>query len=154
MGHIVKAAVPDPPGVPAAPAGSVEQLAALLVQARLEAKAAALVLARRMAEKIVGHAVAVDAEVMRDIARRALATVGLGRSEVRLRVHPEDLSALQGGRDGGGAALGATTDLSLVADASIGRGGCIVETATGRLDARLDVQLDALEQVLRRAGRS
>lgn len=153
MGHIVKAAVPDSTGVPAAPAAAVEQLAALLVQARLEAKDAALVLARRMAEKIVGHAVAVDAEVMRDIARRALATVGLGRSEVRLRVHPEDLRALQGGR-GACAALGATADLSLAADPSIGRGGCIVETATGRLDARLDVQLDALEQVLRRAGRS
>lgn len=154
MGYIVKAAVPDPAAVAVPPEASVEKLAALLVQARLEAKDAALLLARRMAEKIVGHAVAVDAEVMREIARRALATIGLGKSEVRLRVHPEDLAALSAAPGGAVAALAATADLTLVADVSVGRGGCIVETAAGRVDARLDVQLEALEQVLRRAGRT
>src|SRR5512133_2850142 len=115
MGYIVKAALPSPVAVAVAPEASVEKLAALLVQARLEAKEAALLLARKMAEKIVGHAVAVDALVMRDIARRALATVGLGQSDVRLRVHPEDLGALQGLPADGLAALDGTADLTLVA---------------------------------------
>jgi len=36
-----------------------------------------------------------------------------------------------------------------VADPAIGRHGCVVETVVGRLDARLDTQLDALEKALR-----
>lgn len=154
MGYIVKAAVPGPAAVAVASEASVEKLAALLVQARLEAKDTALLLARKMAERIVGHAVAVDGEVMREIARRALATVALDHSQVRLRVHPEDLDALQAAPEKGVAALSSTADLTLIADAKVGRGGCIVETAAGRVDARLDVQLDALEEVLWRMARA
>jgi len=39
-----------------------------------------------------------------------------------------------------------------VADASVGRNGCVVETPVGRLDARLQTQLDALERALRGTG--
>jgi flagellar biosynthesis/type III secretory pathway protein FliH len=37
----------------------------------------------------------------------------------------------------------------VVDDPAIGRHGCVVETAVGRLDARLQTQLDALERALR-----
>ena len=38
--------------------------------------------------------------------------------------------------------------LHLVADEGIAQGGCVVETTVGRLDARLDRQLDAIEKAL------
>jgi flagellar biosynthesis/type III secretory pathway protein FliH len=34
-------------------------------------------------------------------------------------------------------------------DGAISVGGCIIETATGEVDARLDVQMDAVARVLR-----
>jgi len=42
------------------------------------------------------------------------------------------------------AALGVST----VPDPSVARGGCIVDTDLGRFDARLDVQLRAVERAL------
>jgi type III secretion protein L len=42
----------------------------------------------------------------------------------------------------GGAAL------DVVADETVGRHGCIIETAVGRVDARLETQLAALERAL------
>ena len=69
-----------------------------------------------------------------------------------LRVHPEDLAALQQERAGWLAEIGSKADVRVTADPGVGRYGCVVETAVGRLDARLQTQLDALEGALRVAG--
>lgn len=114
---------------------------------RAEARDAAAVLARRMAEKIVGHAVEVAPALMGDIAAQALAASRARAGSVALRVHPEDLPAVEAARArwGSGALV-----VRLVADAGVGRHGCVVETPVGRVDARLASQLDALERALRR----
>jgi flagellar assembly protein FliH len=167
MGRIVKSATGAArPGVQDASTGELagaEAVAAevtrVLVAARaaanadrLAAKDAAVVLARRMAEKIVGHAVEMDPEVMCEIAAQALAATGPGKEPVLLRVHPEDLASLEESRGGWLARVRTKADVRTVADASVGRHGCIVETADVRLDARLDTQLEALERALRGAG--
>ena len=167
MGHIVKAASAAPPrgghGATASEPASAGALAAevteVLVAARalanadrLAAKDAAVVLARKMAEKIVGHTIDLDPVVMREIAARALAAAKPGNDPVMLRVHPEDLALIEGTRSELLAGAAAKADVRVVADASVGRHGCIVETAVGRLDARLQTQLDALERALRGAG--
>jgi flagellar biosynthesis/type III secretory pathway protein FliH len=119
---------------------------------RAAAKDVAVLLARKMAEKIVGHAVRVDPTVMTDIASQALLASRARGASVVLRVHPEDLAALEqsGPRllDGEGA----PSAVRMVADPSVGRCGCVVETPAGRVDARLATQLDILERVL--GGRS
>jgi flagellar biosynthesis/type III secretory pathway protein FliH len=149
MGHIVKRK--PAPAAAAVPAPSAVDAVAWVAQARAEAKAAAVVLARKMAEKIVGHAVAVDAAVMRDIAAQALAAVKPSSTSLSLRVHPDDLAALAAARPGWLAEIGVQAEVTLVGDPEVGRGGCIVETPAGRIDARLETQLDALERALRGA---
>jgi len=119
---------------------------------REAAKDAAIVLARKMAEKIVGHAVTVDAAVLREIAARALIELKPGKEAVLLRVHPEDLASLAPAQAAWVTKLGVQADVKLVADPSVGRFGCVVETRVGRVDARLDTQLDALERALRGIG--
>jgi flagellar assembly protein FliH len=157
MGRIMKGDS-DRKAVVAAPP-ITDDVAGLLAAARAEAnreraaaKDAAIVLARKMAEKIVGHAVAVDAAVLRDIAARALAAVKPGKEAVLLRVHPDDLARLAAERAAWLTELGVQAEVKLVADPAVGRSGCVVETAVGRLDARLDTQLDALERALRKTG--
>jgi flagellar biosynthesis/type III secretory pathway protein FliH len=139
-----------PTGTTPAPTATATEIAAALVQIRAEAKQAAIILARKMAEKIVGHAVTVDATVMRDIAAHALAAARLSPEPINLRVHPDDLAMLQASRPEWLAELGWRADVTITADTGVGRYGCIVETSAGRLDARLETQLDALEQALRR----
>jgi len=118
-------------------------------EARAQARDAAIVLARRMAAKIVGHAVDVAPEVMGDIAAQALAASRAKAGAVVLRVHPDDLAAVEQarGRWGSGALV-----VRLVADAGVGRHGCVVETPAGRVDARLESQLAALERALSRGA--
>lgn len=63
--------------------------------------------------------------------------------QIRVRMHPQDVDLLQaheGQLD---------TRLLLQGDAAVEFGGCIVETARGTLDSRLDTQLARLREVLR-----
>jgi flagellar assembly protein FliH len=146
VGRRAEGAVPDRES-------ALAEVTALLVAARADAesvraqaKDAAVVLARRMAEKIVGHAVEVDPALLGDIVTQALAASRAKAGPVVLRVHPEDLATVEAAR--ARWAMGALV-VRVVADVSIGRHGCVVETPVGRVDARLAAQLDALERVLR-----
>ncbi|MBN2575821.1 MAG: hypothetical protein JXP73_14740 [Deltaproteobacteria bacterium] len=160
MGRIVKKEVSAGPASAApAPPEFTEETVATLAAARAEAnrereaaKDAAVVLARKMAERIVGRAIELDAGVMREIAAQALAAAKPGKTAVVLRVHPEDLAALEAKRGGWLAEIAGKADVRVLADPGVGRFGCVVETAVGRLDARLQTQLDALEGALRAAG--
>jgi hypothetical protein len=53
------------------------------------------VLARKMAEKIVGRAVELDPSIMGEIAGQALAASRARGGAVVLRVHPDDLAAIE-----------------------------------------------------------
>jgi flagellar biosynthesis/type III secretory pathway protein FliH len=121
--------------------------------ARLVAAAGptAIALAVKMAEKIVGRAVTLAPEIMAEIAAGALASCRPGAGTVRLRIHPDDLPAVEARR----AALEAgapAAALELVADEAVGRHGCVIETSQGRVDARLETQLAALERALTAGG--
>ncbi len=135
----------------------------LMVQARAnavevgqQAAQTAIVLARRMAEKIVGRAVQEDPTLMADLVTQALQQARARAGDVVVRVHPADLAAVQTARPDLLLALGTQVTLQLVSDDSVGRAGCVVQTPLGRLDARLETQLDALENALfaARGGRS
>ncbi|HXU60740.1 MAG TPA: FliH/SctL family protein [Polyangia bacterium] len=128
------------------------QAAGLVSEARAEAQRAldgvapaAIALARKMAEKIVGHAVELDPGTLADIAAEALGACRADLGAVRLRIHPDDLPALEARRDRLAARLPATT-IELVADPAVGRHGCVIDTPRGRIDARLATQLAALER--------
>jgi flagellar assembly protein FliH len=139
-------------------AGRAEGLAeamATLAAARAEAgrlvdgaAPAAVVLAARMAAKIVGRAVALAPEVMADIVGEALAACRPKGDVVRLRLHPDDLVAVEIRRTALAARAPAATAIELLADGTVGRHGCVIETAHGRIDARLETQLTALERAL------
>jgi flagellar biosynthesis/type III secretory pathway protein FliH len=127
---------------------------ALQVAARAEAERvrvaalpAAQVLASRMAEKILARVIDVDPSAMVDIARQALEAARARAGVVTLRVHPDDWTAVEAARPVLAARLARAVELRLVSDAAVGRHGCVVDSPAGRLDARLESQLAALERV-------
>ncbi|NMB26158.1 MAG: hypothetical protein GX986_11570 [Firmicutes bacterium] len=65
-----------------------------------------------------------------------------------IRVHPSVLSALGESMEQTIADVDAPKGFELVGDSSIKPGGCLVETAFGRLDARLETRLTNLSQAL------
>jgi flagellar assembly protein FliH len=97
----------------------------------------------------VGRAVELSPELMGAIVAEALHACRARKGPVVLRAHPEDLAAVERERPRWVARVAAGVDVRVVADLAVGRHGCVVETAVGRLDARLAAQLDAMEKALR-----
>lgn len=100
------------------------------------------------AQAVVGEHARIDTELVLQTIERAAQRLG-SQNALRVRVNAADASVVQaslGQREGAAAAW------EVLADGAVGVGGCIIETATGEVDARLDVQMDAIAQVLRTAA--
>jgi flagellar assembly protein FliH len=135
-------------GADAAVASRLEQLDAL-ARGMDEASASALVRQEDMLVEVVWTAICRIAGELAASREDALAIVRAAAAHVRetqglrIRVHPQDAEWLGGQGDAAG--------WSLQADPSVVLGGCIVESAQGSLDARLELQLERLREALCKA---
>ncbi len=98
-----------------------------------------------IARAVVKHEVTLAPETALAVARAALDELSAG-SVVTIRVHPDDDTTLRTGASHLG--LPAATQVDVVADASIARGGCVIESGAGRVDATFDTQLARMEVLL------
>jgi flagellar biosynthesis/type III secretory pathway protein FliH len=105
-----------------------------------------------MAEKIVGRAIDLSPELMNQIVAQTLASSRARSGKIVLRVHPLDLESIAAGRPQWATAVAVGIDVRLLPDTSVGHGGCVVDTPSGRVDARLQTQLEVLELALRAAA--
>jgi type III secretion system HrpE/YscL family protein len=103
-------------------------------------------LALGAARKILGREVSERAAAV-EIVAQALAAVRRAR-QVRVRVSPEDALVLRAAEPILTARLAQGAGFELLEDPGIARGGCIVETESGQVDARLESQLAALRRAL------
>lgn len=124
--------------------------------AALEAERAALVaagergllqLAIRLAEKIVRAEVAAGPRVARAALQRAL-ELAARRRDVRARVNPDDAAALDAILPELRRQFADLGTIVLDPDPAVGRGGCILTTPEGAVDASLERQLEAIERGL------
>jgi flagellar biosynthesis/type III secretory pathway protein FliH len=102
-------------------------------------------LARAMAERIVGEAIALEPAKIAAMARQTLAAVKQAR-QIALSAHPEDAATLR-------AHLASLhleqAALEIHADGTRARGSLLLETDLGIIDADLTIQLDRLARSLR-----
>jgi flagellar assembly protein FliH len=109
-----------------------EQLDALQQQMAQALAAAATALARQ----VVRSELSVRPELVAEVATEALDTLLLSARHIVLRVHPDDHALVSAGAADDMAARGAR----LVADSDISRGGCIVESDLGVIDASIETR--------------
>ncbi len=144
-------------GAAQARAEVAEALALVQAVAR-EGKAARDELLRRSEHEMVEMVIAAlrsvlgawadhDPALVEQTVRRALDRAG-SQNVVRIRVHPQQADGVVAylARDHGDAPA-----FEVLPDGAIRLGGCVVDTAHGRVDARLDSQLDAIARLLREA---
>ncbi len=107
----------------------------------------ALELALAISAKLVGKVL--DREAGALVALCAEVTLPVREaSRITLRVHPRDFEALTREKSQLLARLDRSLPLSVVADTSLSRGDCIVESSLGTLDGRLEVRLNLLRSAL------
>ncbi len=114
------------------------------VQDALSREAALLAIA--IADSVIGEQIATDPKVVQKMALKALQESVIGDT-VTLVVNPEDESTLKGAmnqfrRVAGGASITIETDDAL------SRGGCIIRTDFGEVDASIETLLASVAQRL------
>jgi flagellar assembly protein FliH len=112
---------------------------------RLERQAVDLALF--LAEKIVGSAVDANPELVVEAVRGALRGL-VERERVTVLVHPDDLELVRGAMSGLIATLGGVEHCEVQAERRVARGGAVVRTPDGDVDARLDVKLQRAREVV------
>ncbi len=107
-----------------------------------------ITLAFELTRKILQCEVQEHREVLATTLKRTLAHV-VEQNQVIVRVHPDDLQYATEIREELRLAMGDLKTLAMQGDTSVGRGGCIVESNLGTIDARIEAQFEELEQRFR-----
>lgn len=114
-----------------------------------EAERFAVELSCSIAEKIVGQELTKAPKLALKLFGQALAR----RKEqgvIVLCVSPKQFAFVQAAKEELIACIDSQAELQIVPDASVSEGGCIVRSAFGSIDARVDTQLEAIKQQLLR----
>ncbi len=106
-----------------------------------------LKLSVRVAEKIIGEQLKLHPETIVDIIKEVLQGVRFGKHLI-IQVNEEDAPQARSRVDRLKASLGVSNEIEIVASTTVPRGGCLIESELGVVDARLETQLKCLEDVL------
>jgi flagellar assembly protein FliH len=125
------------------------ELQGLKSQLYLEAEEELLKLSTEIAKKVLREEVKLDSRIIVHTIREAM-TFLVDKSLMRIVVHPDDMEEVKkllpelAAKTKGG-------QLELVEDHAIERGGCVLKTGFGRINATIDDQLWMLEKALEEA---
>jgi flagellar biosynthesis/type III secretory pathway protein FliH len=104
-------------------------------------------LALALAEKIVGAALEVQPGLVVEIVTGALRR-SVDRDRLVVEVNPDDVELVRASVAEAADRLGVGR-LEVVAERRVARGGCVVRTSEGEIDARIAEQLDRAGELLR-----
>jgi flagellar assembly protein FliH len=110
-----------------------------------QAEADVIALAFHVARKIIQHEATCNPEILATTLRRAFAHV-MDRDRVVVRVNPAELQRAHQLKADLLHTVAGLRHLSLEGDEMVRPGGCLVESSCGEIDARLESQLEELEQ--------
>jgi flagellar assembly protein FliH len=102
-------------------------------------------LSLEIARKVVKREVTIDEEVILALVKVALNRLG-EESVMTIRVSPRDYQSILRYSNSQGKTSPLHAGITLVEDAMISRGGCLVETEAGIIDARIEEQFREIEK--------
>jgi flagellar assembly protein FliH len=113
-----------------------------------EARAQVVELVLALAQKVLGGLAESQAEAVLRVAERAIQLLS-DRETLTIRVHPEEVKLLVEAKPKILETFDGIQKLTVVKDPSVKRGGCLVQTPTTEIDARLDTQLQEIVRSVR-----
>jgi flagellar assembly protein FliH len=126
---------------------AVEELRELQATAADAVEHQAAGLAVEIAEKVVGAAIAVEPERVLDVVRGALRAI-VERERVVVMVNPADLELVREGMGEIAGALGGIEHVDVQEERRVARGGAVVRTTVGEIDARIDTKLERAREAV------
>lgn len=108
--------------------------------------------------KIIELVLAISRKIINDeVNERPAVVLGLVRSalervrdqhEIIIHVSPDDYDFIISSRRELQSIVGAEQSLTVTADAVLGKGGCLIETSFGTVEAGVDTQMESIRRVL------
>lgn len=113
----------------------------------IEAEDEIIQLSINIAQKIIGQEVNSDRALILKMVEKAFEKVR-DREEISLRVNPDNLDAVLEAKEKIISSTQGINKMKVLADPEITAGGCVIETSNGTVDARVERQLQEIEQSL------
>lgn len=126
---------------------AVSQLQQELAQWRMDWESRTVHMAVEIARRICRRELSSQPEIVLNQIEAALQLAGPDDS-IELRIHPQDIQAFDAAIQALVARMGNVSRTTVVSDAQITRGGCVVRTLYGHIDAQLESQLARIEEEL------
>ncbi len=104
-------------------------------------------LAFEIAKKVVHQEINANPDLILYVVREALKKAS-GSQNLVIKLNPQDVAVLENGKEERLPELKKFNQVEIIPDEKIERGGCILDTDSGLVDARLEVQLKKIEEAL------
>lgn len=108
-------------------------------------------LSLKIAEQVIRSEVSLHRDVSLNIVAEAIARVS-DREQIIVRVNREDAEYLKRYKDRLSSMLDGVKSFSIIEDASVEPGGCVIETNLGFIDARIATKLKSIEEALKKVS--
>jgi flagellar biosynthesis/type III secretory pathway protein FliH len=131
----------------AALSGAAGELAELKDAAAEAVEPHAVELAMHVADKVVAATLAVEPERVLDVIRGALRSL-VERERLVLQVNPADLPLVRDGIDDVAGSLGGIEHIDVQEERRVPRGGAMLRTTLGEVDARIETKLERARAVI------
>lgn len=106
-----------------------------------------LELSREIAAKIINTELTTNDDIVIYVIKKAISHI-VDKNGFIVRVSPQDLSNVMSKKDVWTSISQRLEDISIEEDERIDKGGCIIESESGVADARIDIQLSEMKEVL------
>lgn len=116
-----------------------------------DAEAEILRLALKVAEQIIRSEVSMHRDVCLNIVADAIGRVS-DREQIIVRVNREDAEYLKRYKDRLAGMLDGVKSFSIIEDANIEAGGCVIETNLGFIDSKISTKIKSIEAALKQVA--
>ncbi len=108
---------------------------------------AIVTLAIAIARRVVAREIEVDEEAVLARTREAIRKI-IGVEKIKIHVSPSDEEYIRGHRNELSAYADSVKEIVIEADGKVERGGCVIESELGNIDARVSTQFELIEESL------
>jgi len=112
-----------------------------------EAKQKILNLVIQVSRKVTFDAITVDPEATTTMINGVINTL-IDRSRLKIKVNPDHLPIVEQNIDRFVTGSATIKEISIVPDPRVRYGGCLIETPTGDIDARLESQFEVIKETI------